>query len=90
MGDASKFHTEHARLDSLGNLLEHVGYPRDIWFDFAEPVFQLLESMGDSLGANLDTSAAADMLLQKFNDPNESMAIITYIKVGLCIPGDVQ
>ncbi|KAL6712482.1 hypothetical protein ACN47E_000359 [Coniothyrium glycines] len=80
VGDVNKFQDEEARLNSLGNLLEHVGWSRDIWIDFAEPVFDLLRKMAESL-STLDTNTAASTLLQTFNDMGESMAIITYVKL---------
>jgi ubiquitin thioesterase protein OTUB1 len=79
MGDVNKFDDEQARLISMGNLLDHIGYSRDIWIDFAEGAFDLLRKLADSVQA-MD-GAAADILLQTFNDFNESMSIITYVKV---------
>jgi ubiquitin thioesterase protein OTUB1 len=81
----NKFQDEEARINSLGNLLEHVGYSRDIWMDFADPLFDLLRKMADSLSASIDSNAAAQVLLQTFNDMHESMAIITFVKVGFCV-----
>lgn len=81
VGDASKLEVEEARLNSLGNLLDHIGYSRDIWIDFAEEAFELMRKLASSLRA-MD-GAAADILLQTFNDIGESMAIITYVKVCL-------
>jgi ubiquitin thioesterase protein OTUB1 len=82
MGDVNKFDDEQARLISMGNLLDHIGYSRDIWIDFAEGAFDLLRKLADSVQA-MD-GAAADILLQTFNDFNESMSIITYVKVRVC------
>jgi hypothetical protein len=79
VGDANKFGDEEARLNSMGNLLDHIGYPRDIWIDFADGAFDLMRKLADSVQA-MD-GAAADILLQTFNDMNESMSIITYVKV---------
>lgn len=83
VGDVGRIEDEEARLNSLGNLLEHIGYSRDIWIDFADQAFELLRKLADSV-RNMD-GAAADILLQSFNDMNdiESMAIITYVKVSL-------
>lgn len=80
VGDVTKLEDEEARLNSLGNLLDHIGYSRDIWIDFAESAFELLRKLGNSL-RNMD-GAAADILLQTFNDMGESMSIITYVKVS--------
>lgn len=76
-----KLEEEEARLNSLGNLLEHIGYSRDIWIDFADEAFELLHKLANSL-RNMD-GQAADILLRTFNDMGESMAIITYVKVRL-------
>lgn len=79
VGDINKFDDEKARLNSMGNLLDHIGYSRDIWIDFADGAFELLRKLADSVQA-MD-GAASDILLQTFNDFNESMSIITYVKV---------
>lgn len=81
MGDVHKCQDEEARLMSMGNLLEQVGYQRHIWMDFAEPAFELLQKLAISL-QDMD-GAAADILLQAFNDPNQAMGIITFVKVRL-------
>ncbi|KAH7402772.1 peptidase C65 Otubain-domain-containing protein [Pyrenochaeta sp. MPI-SDFR-AT-0127] len=79
VADVTKFEDEEARLNSMGNLLEPIGYPRDIWLDFGEEAFDLLRKLADSLRA-MD-GAADDILLQSFNDMGVSMAIITYLKL---------
>jgi ubiquitin thioesterase protein OTUB1 len=84
VGDPNKLEDEEARLISMGNLLDHIGYPRDIWMDFAESAFDLLRKLASSL-RNMDGQAAG-ILLQTFNDMGESMAIITYVKVGTMYP----
>jgi hypothetical protein len=78
-GDVHRFDAEEARLSSLGNLLDQIGYARDIWIDFAEEAFALLHRLADSL-RHMD-GQAPDILLHAFNDMNESMAIITYVKL---------
>ncbi|EAT92473.2 hypothetical protein SNOG_00978 [Parastagonospora nodorum SN15] len=79
VGDVNKFGDEEARLNSLGNLLDHIGYSRDLWIDFADGAFDLMRKLADSLQA-MD-GQAPDILLQTFNDFNESMSIITYVKL---------
>ncbi|KAF2823489.1 cysteine proteinase [Ophiobolus disseminans] len=79
VGDVSKFADEEARLLSLGNLLDHAGYQRDIWMDFAEEMTDLLRKLAESL--QLMNGVAADILLNTFNDMGTSMAIITYVKL---------
>lgn len=80
VGSWERFADEEGRLNSMGNLLEHIGYPRDIWIDFADEAFELLRKLGDSVHAMDGT--AADILLQSFNDMGVSMAIITYFKAS--------
>jgi hypothetical protein len=84
VGDVNKLGDEEARLNSMGNLMEHAGYARDIWTDFADEAFELLRKLGDSL--QLMDGAAADILLSTFNDMGASMAIITYFKVSPSSP----
>jgi ubiquitin thioesterase protein OTUB1 len=81
VGDVNKLDHEKGRLDSLGNMLANIGYSRDIWIDFAEEAFELLDKLANSLRA-MD-GQAENILLRTFNDMNESMAIITYVKVGI-------
>lgn len=78
-GNVNKLDHEKGRLDSLGNMLANIGYPRDIWIDFAEEAFELLDKLANSL-RNMDGQAET-ILLRTFNDMNESMAIITYVKL---------
>jgi hypothetical protein len=77
----AKFEDEEGRLNSLGNLLEAIGYSRDLWIDFADGAFDLLHKLAQSL-RNMD-GQAAEILLQTFNDMNVSMSIITFIKVSI-------
>lgn len=79
VGSVTKLEDEEVRLNSLGNLLDHIGWSRDIWIDFAEDAFNLLRTLANSL-RNMD-GQADEILLRTFNDPNESMSIITYVKV---------
>lgn len=81
VADVNKFGDEEARLNSMGNLLDHAGYSRDIWFDFADEAFVLLRKLAESLQA-MDGSAP-DILLDAFNDMGVSMSIITYVKVSI-------
>jgi ubiquitin thioesterase protein OTUB1 len=81
MADVNKLAEEENRLNSLGDLLEHIGYSRDIWIDFAEEAFELMHKLANSL-RTMDGQAES-ILHRTFNDMNESMAIITYVKVNL-------
>jgi ubiquitin thioesterase protein OTUB1 len=82
-GDVSRLDHEKGRLDSLGNMLESIGYSRDIWIDFAEEAFELLQRLANSL-RSMDGQADS-ILLRTFNDMGESMAIITYVKVCILL-----
>ena len=42
VGDGQRFADEEGRLLSMANLLENIGYHRDIWIDFAEEAYELL------------------------------------------------
>jgi ubiquitin thioesterase protein OTUB1 len=83
IGDINKFYDEEARLNSMSNMLEYIGYPRDIWIDFADSAFELLRKLADLLQRIDGAAAAADILLQTFNDIGESISVITYVKVRL-------
>ncbi|KAF3032259.1 hypothetical protein E8E12_003809 [Didymella heteroderae] len=78
VGDYQRFGDEEGRLLSMGNLLDQIGYSRDIWMDFAEEAFDLLRKLGEA--AHIMDGSAATILLDAFNDMGISMAIITYIK----------
>lgn len=80
VGDGQRFADEEGRLISMGNLLDNIGYSRDIWIDFADEAFDLLRKLGHSV-ETMDGNAA-DILLQAFNDLGISMAIITYFKAS--------
>lgn len=80
VGSAERLDDEVARLNSMGNLLEHIGFSRDIWIDFADEAFDLLRKLAASVHA-MD-GQDADILLQSFNDAGVSMAIITYFKAS--------
>ncbi|KAJ4989858.1 Ubiquitin thioesterase OTUB1 [Stagonosporopsis vannaccii] len=78
LGDGQRFADEEGRLISMGNLLDNIGYSRDIWIDFADEAYDLLRKLGHSV--EVMDGNAADILLQAFNDMGISMAIITYFK----------
>ncbi|KAF1811059.1 cysteine proteinase [Eremomyces bilateralis CBS 781.70] len=76
-GNKSKFYSEEARLRSLGNLLNQVGFPEHLYEDFAIEAFQLLQETAVAMENN-DGGAK---LLAAFNDESLSMSIITYLKL---------
>lgn len=61
----------------MNNLLNSVGVSEDIYIDFAEDCYGLLQK----LALSLRDGTAASALLATFNDYAESMGIITYFKV---------
>jgi ubiquitin thioesterase protein OTUB1 len=67
------------RLQSMNNLLNGVGFVQDIYEDFAEQAFELLQTLAASVRA-MD-GRADRILLETFNDYGISMAIVTYFKV---------
>ncbi|KAF2741414.1 cysteine proteinase [Polyplosphaeria fusca] len=77
--DVTRLEDEHVRLRSMHNLLNHAGFAEDVYNDFADEAFELLQRLADSLRA-LDGSADA-VLLDAFNDPSVAMSIITYFKL---------
>jgi ubiquitin thioesterase protein OTUB1 len=80
VGDGQRFADEEGRLLSMANLLDNIGYHRDIWIDFAEEAYELLRKLGSSVDAMDGTGP--DILLQAFNDQSVAMSIITYFKVS--------
>lgn len=66
---------EHARFSSLNNLMESVGFQSYIFEDFAQATLDLFNSF---IGAPSDY----DLLIDTFNNPAISDAIVTHFKVG--------
>ncbi|KAF2270788.1 cysteine proteinase [Lojkania enalia] len=79
MGDVSKFEFEEVRLRSLNNLLNSAGFVEDVYVDFADEAYELLQKLAASL-RDMDGTAPTT-LLNTFNDPSIAMAIITYFKL---------
>jgi hypothetical protein len=63
----------------MNNLLNSVGFVQDIYEDFADQAFELLQTLAASVRA-MD-GRADRILLETFNDYAISMAIVTYFKV---------
>jgi ubiquitin thioesterase protein OTUB1 len=70
---------EVARLTSLNNLLDSVGYLRDIYEDFTDETLQLLKQTASNLSNSHDGGAA---LLASFNDAAICNAIIMHFRVS--------
>ena len=77
-GGPSRFWAEIARLRSLNNLLDSVGYQREIYEDFVEETMQLHKQI---IGAPPDQDIPA-ALLASFNNPEVSSAIIMHFRVS--------
>ncbi|KIW07895.1 uncharacterized protein PV09_01806 [Verruconis gallopava] len=71
-----KFHEEVARLKSLRNIMNDAGLPEDIYVDFAEEAWVLLDRL-----SSMPVDAGLATVLETFNDPNTAMSIITYFKL---------
>lgn len=78
MGDAAKCEEEEARLQSMHNLLNQVGFQEHVYIDFAEEAYILLQKLAQSL-RNMDGNGES-ILLETFNDYGTAMAIITFFK----------
>ncbi|KAI9796063.1 MAG: hypothetical protein M1835_004729 [Candelina submexicana] len=77
LGDKERLQIEEARLKSLDNLLRSVGWEEHAYEDFVEETILLLRSTAASIPVT-DGGAA---LLNSFNDPNISNAIITHFRL---------
>ncbi|KAI9703214.1 MAG: hypothetical protein M1836_007779 [Candelina mexicana] len=77
LGDKERIQIEEARLKSLDNLLRSVGWEEHAYEDFVEETILLLRSTAASIPVT-DGGAA---LLNSFNDPNISNAIITHFRL---------
>ncbi|KAI4264453.1 MAG: hypothetical protein L6R42_000445 [Xanthoria sp. 1 TBL-2021] len=75
--DPSRVLGEVARLTSLNNVLDSVGYPRDIYEDFTDETLQLLRGTAASLPVHDDGAA----LLASFNDSGICNAIIMHFRL---------
>lgn len=69
---------ETARLKSYNNLLNVVGYEPDLYMDFVQETFDLLEQMA----ANVESADGVEKLVAHFNDDGISSSIITHFRVN--------
>ena len=77
--DPSRLLGEVARLTSLNNLLDTVGYLRDIYEDFTDVTLQLLKETAATLPSQIGGAA----LLESFNDAAVCNAIIMHFRVSI-------
>lgn len=68
---------ESARLKSYNNLLNVVGYDPDLYSDFVQETFDLLEV----IAANVGSTDGEEKLVASFNDDGTSSSIITHFRV---------
>lgn len=76
-GNRGRILEEQTRLKSLNNLLNRVGFDKDVYEDFFDETFNLLGELASLTPAPV----AASTLLERFNDDAVSSAIITHFRV---------
>ena len=81
MNDVIHFHAEEARIWSLNNLLNAAGFRQDIYMDFVEETINLLRLISESISSPYNQAHGSHVLLEKFNDPGVSSAIITHFRL---------
>lgn len=69
---------ETARLRSYNNLLNVVGYEPDLYLDFVQETFDLL----DQIAASSGSTDGEEKLVTHFNDDGISSSIITHFRVN--------
>lgn len=69
---------ESARLKSYNNLLNVVGYNPDLYSDFIQETFDLL----DLIAANVGSTDGEEKLVGSFNNDGISSSIITHFRVN--------
>ncbi|KAI9670718.1 MAG: hypothetical protein M1817_003828 [Caeruleum heppii] len=77
LGDKHRILDEETRLKSLNNLLSSFGYEEHLYEDFVEETVTLLKLLANSV----PSEPCHSMLLQQFNDPGVSSAIITHFRL---------
>ena len=85
-GDSSKIAAEIARLKSLNNLLNAVGYDEFMYGAFVDETLMLLQRTAASIPCQDDGAA----LLASFNDDSMTGAIITHFRVRSFVHLDNQ
>ncbi|KAI9791331.1 MAG: hypothetical protein M1833_001556 [Piccolia ochrophora] len=76
-GDKNRILEEEARLKSLNNLLNNVGFHEHVYEDFVDETVKLLRTIACSTQPNVVDSE----LLERFNDSEVSNAIITHFRL---------
>lgn len=75
--DSDAIARETARLKSYNNQLNLVGYEPDLYMDFVQETFDLL----DLIAANAGSTEGEEKLVAHFNDDGISSSIITHFRV---------
>jgi ubiquitin thioesterase protein OTUB1 len=78
-GDANKIAVEQARLTSMSNIMTQAGYTAMLFEDFVDETIDLLRQVGSAVSEGRD---AIELLMEKFNDDNLQLYIITHLRVS--------
>lgn len=78
LGDRDRIAAEEARLKSLNNLLNSVGFQEHLYEDFVDATITLLREISASIPCHDDGAT----LWASFNDPDVSNGIITHFRVS--------
>lgn len=76
--DRSVIDEERARLESLNRMLDEAGHSKDLYEDFTQTTFDLLEAIAERLPCRDD----GHDLLERFNEDGVSSAVITHFRVS--------
>lgn len=79
--DPTRIIQESSRLELLNDMLTQAGVEKDVYMDFVDPTFQLMQQLARLLSEN-DFQSAETRLLEAFNDPEIGNAIIMHFRVG--------
>ena len=84
--DPSRIIQESSRLELLNDMLTQVGVEKEVYADFVDPTFTLMQDLARLLSED-KFSDAESKLLQAFNDPEIGNAIIMHFRVcqQLCL-----
>jgi ubiquitin thioesterase protein OTUB1 len=85
-GHRSIIDDERARLESLNRMLDDAGHPKDLYEDFTQKTFDLLEAIAERLPCRDDGKD----LLERFNEDGVSSAIITHFRVSWIGNGELH
>jgi ubiquitin thioesterase protein OTUB1 len=78
---------EEARLRSLHPTMVQAGYQEMLFEDFADVTYDLLREIATAVNDGHD---AHSMLLDKFNQTDINNCVISHLRVGFLLWGDVS